>query len=235
MSKAIKKATYSTLITDLASLIEQGRKAAVRYVNTALVTTYWLIGRRIVEYEQKGKERAEYGEVLLERLAKDLTSKFGKGFGRENLRLMRQFFLTYQETQISQTVSGKLSIERKGQTLSDELVAKPQTASGKSKKCDTLCSESQSKQKGYPLFIQSEISHTLSAKFTLSWSHYCLLMRLDEPFKREFYESECIKGNWSVRQLDIHPEVYDFGMGHSAISGQKSAKAVVIIGFFTEN
>ena len=235
MSKAIKKATYSTLITDLASLIEQGRKAAVRYVNTALVTTYWLIGRRIVEYEQKGKERAEYGEVLLERLAKDLTSKFGKGFGRENLRLMRQFFLTYQETQISQTVSGKLSIERKGQTLSDELVAKPQTASGKSKKGYTLCSESQSKQKGYPLFIQSEISHTLSAKFTLSWSHYCLLMRLDEPFKREFYESECIKGNWSVRQLDIHPEVYDFGMGHSAISGQKSAKAVVIIGFFTEN
>jgi len=81
MTKAIKKETYSTLITDLASLIEQGRTAAVRYVNTALVTTYWLIGRRIVEYEQKGKERAEYGEVLLERLPKDLASKFGKGFG----------------------------------------------------------------------------------------------------------------------------------------------------------
>ena len=61
------KHTYSSLLTELASLIEQGRKAAVRYVNTALVATYWLIGRRIVEYEQKGKERAEYGEALLKR------------------------------------------------------------------------------------------------------------------------------------------------------------------------
>jgi len=186
MSKAIKKVTYSTLITDLASLIEQGRKAAVRYVNTALVTTYWLIGRRIVEYEQKGKERAEYGEAVLKKISEDLTRKFGKGFSFPQLKNIRQFYLTYPE-------------------------------------------------KGYTLSSQSEISHTLSAKFTLSWSHYCLLMRLDEPFKREFYESESIKGNWSVRQLDIHPEVYDFGMGHSAISGQKSAKAVVIIGFFTEN
>jgi hypothetical protein len=167
MSKAIKKATYSTLITDLASLIEQGRKAAVRYVNTALVTTYWLIGRRIVEYEQKGKERAEYGEAVLKKISEDLTRKFGKGFSFPQLKNIRQFYLTYPE------------------------------------KGYTLCSESQSKQKGYPLFIQSEISHTLSAKFTLSWSHYCLLMRLDEPFKREFYESECIKGNWSVRYLFI--------------------------------
>jgi len=58
-------ANYSKLITDIASLIEQGRKTTVRYVNTVLVATYWLIGRRIVEYEQKGKERAEYGKELL--------------------------------------------------------------------------------------------------------------------------------------------------------------------------
>lgn len=69
---------YSILITDLASLIEQGRKAAVRYVNTALVATYWFIGRRIVEYEQKGKERAEYGEALLKKISIDLTPRFGK-------------------------------------------------------------------------------------------------------------------------------------------------------------
>jgi len=179
----VKRQTYSTLITELASLIEQGRRIAVRYVNTALVTTYWLIGRRIVEYEQKGKERAEYGEVLLERLARDLTSKFGKGFGSENLRLMRQFFITYPSSQISQTVSGKLTH------------TKSQMSSG--------------------------ISHTLSAKFSLSWSHYCLLIRLDEPFKREFYEAECIRGNWSVRQLErqIQSLLYE----RTALSRRKMA------------
>lgn len=190
VKQPIKKPTYSSLITDIASLIEQGRKTAVRYVNTALVATYWLVGRRIVEYEQKGKERAEYGDVLLERLAKDLSKKFRKGFGRENLRLMRQFYLIYQTPKISQTLSGKL-LDKKRQTSSEEstLLLKSQMVSGKSPKGYTLCSE-------------FEISHALSAKFPLSWSHYCLLMRLEEAFKREFYESECIQGNWSVRQLD---------------------------------
>lgn len=118
MKKIPKAHTYSTLISDLASLIEQGRKAAVRYVNTALVATYWLIGRRIVEYEQKGKERAEYGEALLKNLAKDLSPKYGKGFCERNLELMRKFYLTYS---ISQTLSAK---SKKGYTLCSELESK---------------------------------------------------------------------------------------------------------------
>ncbi len=197
-----KTQNYSSLITDLASLIEQGRKTAVRYVNTALVATYWLMGRRFVEYEQKGKERAEYGEVLLEQLAKDLSSRFGKGFGRENLRLMRQFYLRYQNLQISQTASGKLLAE-KSQTLSGKL---PDDKTGyKIQKVQTV----------------SGISETLMRKFPLSWSHYCLLMRLDEPFQREFYESECISGNWSVRQLDrqIQSMLYE----RTALSKRKLA------------
>src|SRR3990172_10475956 len=104
MKKGIKTQNYSTLITDLASLVEQGRKTAVRYVNTALVATYWFMGRRIVEYEQKGKKRAEYGEALLERISKDLSPKFGKGFSERNLELMRKFYLAYS---ISQTLSAK--------------------------------------------------------------------------------------------------------------------------------
>lgn len=80
MKRDIKPQPYSTLITDLASLIDQGRKTAVRYVNTALVATYWLVGRRIVEYEQKWKERAKYGETLLGRISNDLSPKFGKWF-----------------------------------------------------------------------------------------------------------------------------------------------------------
>jgi len=174
MKKVTKAQNYSTLITDLASLIEQGRRAAVRYVNTALVATYWLVGRRIVEYEQKGKERAEYGEALLERISEDLLPRFGKGFSLRNLRNMRSFYLLFP---IRQTLSAESSKLGNRQTPFAELSA-------------------------IILQTPSEISETLIRKLPLSWSHYCLLMRLDEPFKREFYESECIRGNWSVRQLD---------------------------------
>ena len=104
MKQPIKKHSYSSLITDLASLIEQGRKTAVRYVNTALVSTYWLIGRRIVEYEQKGEKRAEYGEALLERLSNDLLPRFDKGFSLRNLRNMRSFYLLFP---IRQTLSAE--------------------------------------------------------------------------------------------------------------------------------
>ncbi len=110
MKKVTKTHNYSTLITDLATLIEQGRKAAVRYVNTALVATYWLMGRRIVEYEQKGKERAEYGEALLRRLSDDLTKQFGKGWGEPHLRAVRQFYLIYGDIEKRYTLcseSGK--------------------------------------------------------------------------------------------------------------------------------
>ncbi|MHB8276687.1 MAG: PDDEXK nuclease domain-containing protein [Candidatus Humimicrobiaceae bacterium] len=177
MEKLTKPQNYSKLITDLASLIEQGRKTAVRYVNTALVTTYWFMGRRVVEYEQKGKERAEYGEALLKKISTDLTPRFGKGFTERNLDYMRQFYLIYPE--ISHTVCAKLPEDRatkKSYTVSAELIPILQGVSG--------------------------ISEALMRKFPLSWSHYRLLMRIEEPFNREFYEVESIRGNWSVRQLD---------------------------------
>jgi hypothetical protein len=97
MRKIAKTQNYSDLITDLTSLIEHGRNAAVRYVNTALVATYWLMGRRIVEFEQKGKVRADYGESTLRKISEDLTKKFGKGFSSPQLKNIRQFYLTYSE------------------------------------------------------------------------------------------------------------------------------------------
>jgi len=99
MKKIPKTQNYSGLITDLSSLIEQGRKAAVRYVNTALVATYWLMGRSIVEFEQKGKERAEYGEALLKHISDDLMKQFGKGWGEPHLRAVRQFYLIYRDVE----------------------------------------------------------------------------------------------------------------------------------------
>lgn len=168
MKKIVKEQTYSNLITDITSLIEQGRKIAVRYVNTALVITYWLIGGRIVKYEQKGKERAEYGESLLKKLSFDLTANFGKGFTERNIEHMRQFYLSYPE--ISHTVSAKFR---------EKISANP------------------------ALLPKWEVNfETLVRKFPLSWSHYRLLMRTDEQSKRNFYEDECVRGNWSVRQLD---------------------------------
>ncbi|MCI0496100.1 PDDEXK nuclease domain-containing protein [candidate division KSB1 bacterium] len=183
MGQVIKGDNYSDLISELTALIEQGRKTAVQYVNTALVVTYWLLGRRIVQYEQKGKERAEYGEELLVRLSKDLGLRFGKGFSKSNLFMMRAFYLLYTENQIFQTVSGKSQ------------APKSRKASGKSTSLEPANID-QKIQAGSGVF------DTLLRKFRLSWSHYCLLMRVEEAFAREFYEAECIRGNWSVRQLD---------------------------------
>ena len=202
MNQTPGKSSYTVLITDLATLIEQGRRLAVRQVNTTLVATYWLMGRRIVEYEQKGKARAEYGEVLLVRLADDLTAQFGKGFSKSNLFMMRAFYLAYPKDEILQTASGKLASE------------KSQTASG--------ISQSPEAEGGVQKFqTVSGIFESLPQPFPLSWSHYCLLMRLDETFKREFYEAECIRGNWSVRQLDrqIQSMLYE----RTALSKRKTA------------
>ena len=130
MKSILKKQNYLGLIAELASLIEQGRRVAVRYVNTALVATYWLMGRRIVEFEQKGKERAEYGEALLKKISADLTPRFGKGFTERNIEHMRQFYLTYPE--ISHTVCAKLpkKIKKKSHTVCAELIPISQTVSG---------------------------------------------------------------------------------------------------------
>jgi hypothetical protein len=108
MNKTISPQTYSDLVADLSSLIERGRRTAVRSVNVTLVATSWLVGQRIVEYEQQGKRKAVYGEELLVRLADDLSSRFGKGYSKSNLFVMRAFYLAYPAQTIFQTPSGKL-------------------------------------------------------------------------------------------------------------------------------
>jgi predicted nuclease of restriction endonuclease-like (RecB) superfamily len=100
------KSKYKTLLTDIGTTIEKARLNAIVAVNTGLVKANWEIGRQIVEFEQHGKERAEYGTDLLTRLSKDLGTLYGKGFGRRNVLDMRRFYLAYP---IWQTVSAKLS------------------------------------------------------------------------------------------------------------------------------
>jgi len=89
------KIDFGSFLARVSDLLEQARKKTVRQVNTVIVHTYWKIGKLIVEEEQKGTNRAQYGEYLLQKLARDLTKRFGKGFTETNLRYMRQFYLAY--------------------------------------------------------------------------------------------------------------------------------------------
>ena len=96
----------SSMILEIRELLENARKNVAQQVNTQLLTTYWNIGRIIVEYEQQNQMRADYGKQTLKELSKELTREFGKGFSRSNLQNMRAFYLVYEKCQ---TVSGKLS------------------------------------------------------------------------------------------------------------------------------
>ena len=123
MSKKIKiglKENYNLLIGDISSLLESARRTSARAVNTILTAAYWEIGRRIIEYEQSGEERAEYGHQLLKNLSYDLTKNFGRGFSADNLESMRLFYLTYSLIEISETVSRKFDLE-KSETSSRKL------------------------------------------------------------------------------------------------------------------
>ncbi|MCX6996493.1 MAG: DUF1016 N-terminal domain-containing protein [Kiritimatiellaeota bacterium] len=110
MTRALKTSgnDYDQLIGDIAGLLEAARHAAARAVNAFMTATYWDIGRRIVEFEQGGDKRAAYGAQVLDRLSVDLTARFGRGFSRQNLQNMRQFYLAAPSFRICQTLSGKL-------------------------------------------------------------------------------------------------------------------------------
>lgn len=102
----LSKNKYSRLLENIGLTIEEARQNAIKAVNAELVKANWEIGRHIVEFEQRGQDRADYGSELLVKLSKDLRQLYGKGFGRRNILDMRRFYLTYQKWQ---TVSAKLS------------------------------------------------------------------------------------------------------------------------------
>ena len=100
-------ADYSGIHGDIVALLEAARRAAARSVNALMTATYWEIGRRIVEFEQGGQDRAAYGQALLKRLSADLSARFGRGFGVDSLETMRLFYLTYPSSQISESLIRK--------------------------------------------------------------------------------------------------------------------------------
>lgn len=106
VSPAALPVGYAGIHSGIVEVLDAARHAAARSVNALMTASYWEIGRRIVEAEQRGKRRAGYGEQLIERLSADLTAQFGRGFSRPNLQQMRSFFLTWP---IRQTVSSESS------------------------------------------------------------------------------------------------------------------------------
>ena len=162
------------LYSRVVELLVQSRQKVSQTINNIMAMTYFEIGRIIVEEEQQGKEKAEYGKRVLKELSEKLVAEFGKGFSETNLRQIRNFYLLYS---IQQTVSAELV---KDQTTPDKFKNEEIT--------DTVSRKSINQQ-------------TLSAQFKLTWSHYLKLMRITDVNERNFYEIEAIKNNWSLREL----------------------------------
>ncbi len=137
------------LYLKIAGLLQAARQNVVRAVNQTMVYTYFEIGRMIVEDEQQGKERAEYGKRVLKELSEKLTKEFGKGFSVQNLENIRKFYLMYSSSEKSQSL----------------------------------------------------IRISERSKSTLSWTHYLVLIRIENKNERNFYEIESLNNNWSVREL----------------------------------
>jgi predicted nuclease of restriction endonuclease-like (RecB) superfamily len=164
----------SSLYSKIADLLQAARQNVVRAVNQTMVYTYFEIGRMIVEDEQQGKERAEYGKQVLKELSRQLSIEFGKGFSVDNLQNMRQFFLTYSNYETTSRIS----------SVPDTAI--PSTGRNALQNTETY---------------ELSISETVSRKFILSWSHYLKLMRIENPDERSFYEIECASNNWSLKEL----------------------------------
>ncbi len=159
------------LFDKVVELIEQSRRKVKTVVNTAMVYTYYNIGRYIVEYEQQGAHRAQYGKAILQDLSARLTSHFGEGWSYPNLRKIRQFYLVY-----SNLINSDYQIPNDKQRLSN-------LSNGVLETSETSLRELEGK-----------------VEFTLSWSHYLILMGIENPDARRFYEIEAAQQNWSVRQ-----------------------------------
>ena len=101
------EAQYDSVFHLVAGVVDAARQSAARSVNALMTGAYWMIGRHIVEFEQSGEERAAYGANLIEKLATDMTQRYGRGFSRQNLWQMRQFSLAYPPERILQTASGE--------------------------------------------------------------------------------------------------------------------------------
>lgn len=157
------------LVNDLRSIVSKARSKAFAAVNYSLVERNWRIGQRIVEQEQNGASRAEYGKHVIEVASAALTEQFGKGFSVTTLRGFRRFYLKFSNLQIQRTVSVEFNASIQ-QTPSEEL--------------------------------SNNLQHVQKAGIhLLPWSHYELLIRIEDKQARDWYAKEAFEQGWSYRTL----------------------------------
>ncbi len=177
---ALKPSTASpedALFARVVAILDEARGHVVRSVNTAMVQAYWLIGREIVEVEQRGEKRAGYGDEVIERLATRLSERIGQGFGARTLRRLRQFYVTYPS----------------GSLLPPELGAPP--------KRTAVLSKSKAGKIGTATLTESAGTPTAFTPH-LGWTHYLVLMRVTNATARAYYEIEAVRESWSSRELE---------------------------------
>ena len=159
----------------IRQILESARSNIGRTVNTTQVRANWLIGREIVEEEQRGEKRAAYGEQLIVALSEKLTRDYGSGYSIQNLKYIRQFYLTYSRLADNTEIGHAL----RGQSTRKEVEAR---------------------EIGHAVRSESWLPGQLHPN--LSWTHYRTLLRVDKPEGRAFYEIEAIRSNWSARELE---------------------------------
>lgn len=168
------------LFQRVAEIIDAARGRIARSVNTAMVHAYWLIGREVFEVEQQGKERAGYGEGLVKRLAARLTKQFGRGFNETSIKRMRQFYLAFPQGSALPPELGGLEKGAAPRSLSSGVEA--------------------------PAAKGAALRHlsTAGGLFPphLSWTHYRVLLTIENSTARAFYEIEAARENWSTRELE---------------------------------
>ena len=181
-----QKFDFENLVELCRRTHEETQRSAARTVDKSLVVRNYLFGWYIVEYEQHGADRAEYGAQTLRILSSVLKVKIGRGFSVDALERMRRFYLLYSH----------ILSENPAQEKSATLLR----ISG-----DRAISATALRKLSDPLMELPEIVQTLSAElvncFTLGWSHYITLLTIDNPEQRRFYEIEAIDNDWSVREL----------------------------------
>jgi len=166
------------LFQRVTEIIEAARGHVARTVNSAMVHAYWLIGHEIVEVEQHGRERAGYGEEIIERLTTRLSQRYGTGFSASTLRRTRLFYLTFPE-------GSALTADR---SHAEEKTAEPLPGTASEIWSAVLTKSSPLETRLFPPL--------------LGWTHYLILMRVENPTARAFYEIEAAREGWSTRELE---------------------------------
>ena len=183
-NNTIQPKVIDNLFERVSIVIENTRQMIASTINTGEVYAKYEIGRHIVESEQNGEQRAQYGKHILKDLSEKLTATYGAGWSYSNLRQIRQFYIIYSN--LTNTVC---QIKNDNRYLSNSV---KQTTK-------------------YNNDTNISLNNLDRPKFSLSWSHYLILMRIENPDERSFYEIECNRQMWSVRQLSrqVNSSLYE--------------------------